>query len=108
MSVSWSTVRRLFTGIDIAAMRHLGHPLDDYDYVARNANVLYARLADGSMPPPPFGPWQAAQLAVFKGWIDAGLPYELPVSETVSDFVGLSEVLTGFDHLHRDLYAHAI
>lgn len=104
MPVTWHTVRRMFSGIDIATMRELGHPLDNYDYVVQNANHLLKRLEDGSMPPPPFGPWEQEWIDIFKEWIDGGFQYkpEKDVPRLVSSFIGLSQALTGFDDLVED------
>jgi len=105
MAVTWHTLRRYFTGIDIAAMRELGHPLDDYQYVVQNANALLKRLADGSMPPPPFKRWPQNRIDDFQEWIDAGFPYmpkEKDIAHRVTRFIGLSEYLTGFDNLRED------
>lgn len=102
MSVTWHTVRRWFTAIDIATMRELGYPLDNYEFVSRNANVLLKRLADGTMPPPPFKPWRAKQVADFEEWINARCPYNDEVSQQSTDFINLSQTLTGFEDLGED------
>ena len=105
MPVTWHTVRRLFSGIDIATMRELGHPLDNYEYVAQNANVLLKRLEDGSMPPPPFGPWEQKKIDTFQEWIDDGFLYKSEnddIPKKVDNFIGLSQALTGFDDLGED------
>ena len=102
MTVTWHTLRRYFTGIDIATMRELGHPLDNYEYVVQNANALLKRLEDGSMPPPPFKPWPRSWIEDFQEWIDAGFPYkprDSDIAQRVTRFIGLSEYMTGFDKL---------
>lgn len=105
MSVTWHTVRRWFTALDIATMRELGYPLDDYEFVSRNASYLLKRLADGSMPPQPFKRWSQEQIDGFQAWIDAGCPERVDkknVPRKVQEFIVLSEVFTGFDDLAND------
>jgi hypothetical protein len=44
--------------------------LSSYEEVKENAEAIYERLADGSMPCD--GPWGAEQVERFRAWIDAG------------------------------------
>jgi hypothetical protein len=112
MTVTWSTVRRLFTGLDIGAMREVGYHLDNYEHVVQNFDLLYGRLADRSMPPEPFEKWSDEKLKMLRDWRDGGFPPQAVPSkngpkndkywERVDNFIGLSELLTGFNTLHND------
>lgn len=64
-------IRPLFRDQDIAAMA-FAFDLSDYDQVRANAEGIYARIADGSMPCDIA--WPAEQLALLRRWIDAGMP----------------------------------
>jgi hypothetical protein len=44
--------------------------LASYDDVRENAEAIYEKLADGSMPCD--GAWPADQMQRFRAWIDAG------------------------------------
>jgi hypothetical protein len=46
--------------------------LHDYREVRESAELIYERIADGSMPCD--APWPEAQLALLRSWIDAGMP----------------------------------
>lgn len=46
--------------------------LSSYEGVKENAEAIYERLADGSMPCD--GPWEDDQVQRFRAWIDAGSP----------------------------------
>ena len=46
--------------------------LSSYDDVKANADAIYDRLADGSMPCD--GAWPNEQVETFKAWKDAGTP----------------------------------
>ncbi len=50
--------------------------LTSYDAVKTNASTIYSRISSTSspMPPPPFPPLSAAQIATFKQWMDEGYP----------------------------------
>lgn len=48
--------------------------LTSYDAVKANAQTIYAQISTNSMPPPPFPPLKAEQIAAFKAWMDAGYP----------------------------------
>jgi hypothetical protein len=64
-----SDIRPLFRDSDIAAMSAM-LDLSSYDDVRANADAIYGRLADGSMPCD--GAWPEDQVATFKEWMDAG------------------------------------
>ncbi len=65
-------IRPLFTDEDVEHMHDFDIDLGSYDSVKKNAEEIYERLADGSMPPGT--PWPDAQVARFRGWIDEGCP----------------------------------
>jgi hypothetical protein len=46
--------------------------LASYEDVKENAEAIYERLADGSMPCDE--PWPDEHVQVFRVWIDAGMP----------------------------------
>jgi hypothetical protein len=46
--------------------------LASYEDVKENAEPIYERLADGSMPCDQ--PWPDEQVRRFRDWIDAGMP----------------------------------
>lgn len=48
--------------------------LTSYDAVKANAETIFGQIATHSMPPPPFPPLTAQQIAAFKAWMDAGFP----------------------------------
>jgi hypothetical protein len=64
-------IRPLFRDSDVAAMK-FRLDLSSYADVRENADEIYERLEDGSMPCD--GGWPANQVATFKAWIDAGTP----------------------------------
>jgi hypothetical protein len=64
-------VKPLFRDSDVAAMSSF-FDLSSYDEVRANADRIYERLSDGSMPCD--GGWPDDQVATFKAWIDAGTP----------------------------------
>jgi hypothetical protein len=64
-------IRPLFRESDVAAMSSM-FDLSSYDDVRENADPIYERLADGSMPCD--GGWPDDQVASFKAWVDAGKP----------------------------------
>lgn len=64
-------IRPLFRDSDVAAMK-FRLDLSSYEDVRDNADEIYERLEDGSMPCD--GGWPANQVATFKAWIDAGTP----------------------------------
>jgi hypothetical protein len=64
-------IRPLFRPQDVEEMSW-AFDLSSYEDVRANAEVIYQRLADGSMPCD--GPWDDAQVQRFRDWIDAGGP----------------------------------
>jgi hypothetical protein len=46
--------------------------LASYEDVKENAEAIYERLAEGSMPCDE--PWPDEHVQVFRDWIDAGMP----------------------------------
>jgi hypothetical protein len=64
-------IRPLFRDRDVRSMS-FAFDLSSYDDVRRNAEEIYARLADGSMPCD--AGWPADQVERFRAWIDQGSP----------------------------------
>jgi hypothetical protein len=64
-------IRPLFRPEDVEEMSW-AFDLSSYEDVKANAEAIYERLADGSMPCD--GPWDDEQVQLFRGWIDAGAP----------------------------------
>lgn len=64
-------VRPLFRVGDAEAMSW-AFDLRSYDDVKENADAIYERLDDGSMPCDQ--PWPGERVQVFRDWIDAGMP----------------------------------
>jgi hypothetical protein len=62
-------IRPLFREKDVRRMA-FAFDLADYESVKANADGIYDRLADGSMPCD--GAWPAEQVALFRRWIDEG------------------------------------
>jgi hypothetical protein len=62
-------VRPLFRDDDVEAMRY-AFDLSQHEDVRANAQGIYERLADGSMPCD--GAWPADQIALFRRWMDEG------------------------------------
>jgi hypothetical protein len=62
-------IRPLFRDEDVKAMSFALN-LASYDAVRDNAEAIYEKLADGSMPCD--GAWPADQVQRFRAWIDAG------------------------------------
>jgi hypothetical protein len=61
----------LFRPEDIEEMS-FAFELSSYDDVREYAEVIYARLAEGSMPCD--APWLPQNVERFRRWIDAGMP----------------------------------
>jgi len=55
----------------VEAMKSFGLDLSSYDDVKANADAIYSRLEDGSMPCD--DPWPKEQVARFKQWMDDGM-----------------------------------
>ena len=62
-------IRPLFRDRDVRSMS-FAFDLSSYDDVRENAEVIYGRLADGSMPCD--GAWSPEDVERFRAWIDAG------------------------------------
>jgi hypothetical protein len=62
-------IRPLFRDEDVEAMRY-AFDLSQHEDVRANAQGIYERLADGSMPCD--GAWAADQIALFRRWVDEG------------------------------------
>jgi hypothetical protein len=62
-------IRPLFRDEDVEAMRY-AFDLSVHAEVRANADAIYARLADGSMPCD--AAWPATHLARFRRWVDEG------------------------------------
>jgi hypothetical protein len=74
-SVSFAKdIRPMFTDMDVAHMKAAGLDLSDYAVVKRDADVIYATVSTGSMPPPPSGEarWTDDMCALFKRWQEQG------------------------------------
>jgi hypothetical protein len=64
-------IRPLFRDDDADAMSW-AFDLGSYEDVRANAEAIYERLADGSMPCDE--PWPEERVQVFRDWVDAGTP----------------------------------
>jgi hypothetical protein len=64
-------IRPLFRDRDVRSMS-FAFDLSSYEEVRRNAEEIYARLADGSMPCD--GSWRSEDVERFRAWIDGGSP----------------------------------
>jgi hypothetical protein len=62
-------IRPLFRPEDVEAMNY-AFDLSQCDEVKANAEAIYSRLADGSMPCD--GAWPADRIALFRRWVDEG------------------------------------
>jgi hypothetical protein len=62
-------IRPLFRDDDVEAMRD-AFDLGRYEDVKANAEGIYERVADGSMPCD--GAWPAEHIALFRRWVDEG------------------------------------
>jgi hypothetical protein len=62
-------IRPLFNDRDVKSMSS-SFDLSSYDDVRANAERIYERLADGSMPC--YEPWPADNVQRFRAWIDNG------------------------------------
>ena len=63
-------IRPLFRDEDIEAMSFV-FDLGSYQDVRANAELIYSRLADGTMPCD--FPWSAENVQQFRSWIDTGM-----------------------------------
>jgi hypothetical protein len=67
-----SDIRPLFRDSpDVEAMKSFGLDLSSYDDVKAQADEIYSRLEDGSMPCDEA--WPKEQIARFKRWMDDGM-----------------------------------
>ena len=66
-----SDIRPLFRQQDVDEMA-FAFDLGSHEDVKANAEGIYERLADGSMPCDE--PWSDERIALFRRWIDAGAP----------------------------------
>lgn len=48
--------------------------LTSYDAVKANAALIFGQISTQQMPPPPFPPLTADQIAAFQAWMDQGCP----------------------------------
>jgi hypothetical protein len=64
-------IRPLFRERDVNSMS-FAFDLSSYDDVRANAEAIYERLANGSMPCD--GRWPAEDVERFRTWIDTGSP----------------------------------
>ena len=64
-------IRPLFRQKDVDDMR-FAFDLSNFDDVKNNADGIYDRLSDGSMPCD--GAWPPEQIALFRQWIDEAYP----------------------------------
>jgi hypothetical protein len=64
-------IRPLFRDSDVEAMSS-AFDLSSYEDVSENAEAIYARLDDGTMPCD--APWPEDQVELFRRWIDDGMP----------------------------------
>ena len=64
-----SDIRPLFRDQDVEAM-DFAFDLSDYETVKANAEGIYERLADGSMPCDE--PWGSDKTTLFRQWMDEG------------------------------------
>jgi hypothetical protein len=64
-------IRPLFRPEDVNAM-DWAFDLSSFDDVKENAEDIYERLADGTMPCD--AAWPAERVQLFRAWIDAGAP----------------------------------
>jgi hypothetical protein len=65
-------IRPLFREKDVEEMKDIADfDMSDYDDVRENAESIYARLDDGTMPCD--GPWPEEDIETFRRWIDRGM-----------------------------------
>ncbi len=64
-------IRPLFRPEDVEAMSFV-FDLASYDDVRENAEDIYGRLAEGTMPCD--RAWPQEQVQLFRSWMDAGAP----------------------------------
>ena len=64
-------IRPLFRSEDIDSMS-FAFDLSSYEDVRSNAQEIYERVAEGTMPCDV--PWEEQQVTRFREWMDAGMP----------------------------------
>jgi hypothetical protein len=64
-------IRPLFRAMDVEEMS-FAFDLSSYDEVRENAEAIYERLVEGTMPCD--APWPEEDQERFRAWIDAGTP----------------------------------
>ncbi|MET4754498.1 hypothetical protein [Bradyrhizobium sp. RT11b] len=69
-SYAWH-IHPLFTAKQIQCMTFMLQ-LDSYEDVKGNAEAIYTRLADKSMPMDETKPWPDEWISLFRRWIDEG------------------------------------
>jgi hypothetical protein len=62
-------IRPLFNDRDVGSMSRF-FDLSSYDDVRANADGIYSRLADGSMPC--YGAWPGENVQRFRAWMEGG------------------------------------
>ena len=62
-------IRPLFGDRDVSSMS-ASFDLSSYDDVRANAELIFTRLADGTMPC--YGAWPPENVQLFRSWIDSG------------------------------------
>jgi len=77
MAVSFTQdIRPLFTDMDVAHMKNLGVPLDDFDYMRdpSHAQSVLHKVSTGAMPPRRSGEpaWSPETVQLFRDWMAAG------------------------------------
>ena len=71
MAVSFSNdIQPLFNQFQGQMMWRLD--LTNYDHVKANAQIIYAQINGGNMPPPPFDPLTLEQIQLFQQWMSEG------------------------------------
>ena len=71
MTTFSADIRPLFRTRDVDAMR-FALDLSSYEDVRANADAIYERLSQGTMPCD--GPWPPEQTARFQAWMQEGFP----------------------------------
>jgi hypothetical protein len=64
-------IRPLFRPMDVTSMK-FRFDLSNYEDVKANAQDIYGVLSEGQMPCD--GPWPDDNVALFKQWMDEGMP----------------------------------
>ena len=88
MAVSFAQdIRPLFTDMDVAHMKRLGVPLDDFEYMRkpRHAQRVLKNVSNGSMPPRRSGEpaWSPDTVQLFRDWVAGGYQPELKARQNL-------------------------